>query len=352
MRSKQKMKLRKSTRYIYLLLGFTMLVVFGYRLMKNTSGDGTINTKKEIYSYTNKFNYSYDVKLLENEYISKPSLGMNYVAYVTDLIDNIDLNINYEYSGNKTSKITCKYKVTGKLEGVYTRDGEEQKIWEEQEVLIDENTKDINGNKVIIDQPLNLNLSDKNQLVKNFEQEMGMSITAKYIVTLETNTNTTIEGENINKTEKNSITIDLGRKTTTITGKNNKEDTEYISKDFAQKSGNNKIYICLDVVGLVAAVLVLRYVAKTKSANHITNEYRQEINRILRLCQDKIVRLDNRPNETDKEVVKVKDFGEIVKLSEELFKPILYWEDKETEEAWFIVMSNSVLYHYIIKRGE
>ena len=97
---------------------------------------------------------------------------------------------------------------------------------------------------------------------------------------------------------------------------------------------------------------MIRYVGKTKGLNRIKNEYREEINRILRLCQDKIVKLDNRPNESGKEVVKVKDFGEIVKLSEELFKPILYWEDKEQEESWFIVMSNSVLYHYIIKRGD
>ena len=73
------------------------------------------------------------------------------------------------------------------------------------------------------------------------------------------------------------------------------------------------------------------------------------MNRILRLCQDKIVKVSTRPEVTGNIVV-VRDFGEIVKLSEELFKPILYYMDTETEEAWFSVMSNNVTYRYILKK--
>ena len=46
----------------------------------------------------------------------------------------------------------------------------------------------------------------------------------------------------------------------------------------------------------------------------------------------------------------VKDFGEIVKVSEELFKPILYWISPRNDEAWFTVMSHGVTYRYILKK--
>ena len=49
--------------------------------------------------------------------------------------------------------------------------------------------------------------------------------------------------------------------------------------------------------------------------------------------------------------VYVKDFGEIIKVSEELFKPILYWESKESTEAWFSVMSNEITYRFIFRNN-
>ena len=49
-------------------------------------------------------------------------------------------------------------------------------------------------------------------------------------------------------------------------------------------------------------------------------------------------------------LIEVKDFGEIIKLSEELYKPILYWSSKEEEESWFCVVTNSVSYRYILKK--
>ena len=90
-------------------------------------------------------------------------------------------------------------------------------------------------------------------------------------------------------------------------------------------------------------------VTKTQPINKIKNLYKYELNRILRLCQDKIVQVSAQPDVTASTIIDVKDFGEIIKVSEELFKPILYWASKETDEAWFYVMSNSVTYRYILK---
>ena len=84
--------------------------------------------------------------------------------------------------------------------------------------------------------------------------------------------------------------------------------------------------------------------------NKTRNEFRQELNRILKICQDKIVQVSTKPIDKPEDVVLVKDFGEIVKISEELFKPILYYFDSQKEEAWFSVMSGKTTYRYILKK--
>lgn len=89
---------------------------------------------------------------------------------------------------------------------------------------------------------------------------------------------------------------------------------------------------------------------KTVGMNKTRNEFRQELNRILRLCQDKLVQVSSKLEVDAVNVIDVKDFGEIVKVSEELFKPILYWVSPRNDEAWFTVMSHGVSYRYILKK--
>ena len=72
--------------------------------------------KQEIYSYKNSFNYEYKVDLLKNPYIDKDYLEMKEEAYITDLIESINLDLNYKYDANVESNVEYEYSVKGFLE--------------------------------------------------------------------------------------------------------------------------------------------------------------------------------------------------------------------------------------------
>lgn len=348
MRKKQKAKLRKSTRYIYFFIAIVILAFSTFDLFSISQKDNVKNTKKEIYSYTNKFNYNYNVNLNKNNYFDTDTLGMNEEAYVSDLINNIVLNINYRYSGSTSSEINYEYKVIGKTLVVYTKDGEEQKILEKEEILKDEKNT-VSSTDFEINEKLNLDLKSKNNFVKSFEQNLGMNTDSKYIITIQVDTDAMIENENVTNHYETQIFMNLGNKTTKITGDNDKEDTEYVTKDYKQKENVPVYIVVIDVILMIVAVCMLNITSKTQNLNRTKNEYRQELNRILRICQDKIVKVRTKPVIIKENLVEVRDLGEIIKLAEELFKPILFWEDQEKEEAWFTVMSNDIIYRYILK---
>lgn len=226
---RKKKRIRKSTRYSCIIIAIVLIFASFSSLLKNIS-DGNMKTKtKQIYSYTNHFNYDYDVNMTKNKYVEDIKKSEKNIAYVTDLISYTDLELNYTYQADKNSEIKYNYEVIGKMQAVYTKDGEEQKIIDKEEILLEKQEKEI---------------------VANYKPE---------------------------------VEIDLAEKT-------------------------------------------------------------------LKLCQDKIVQVNNKPDGNTENTVIVKDFGEIVKLSEELFKPILYYSDQEKEEAWFSVMSNNVIYRYLLKK--
>lgn len=89
---------------------------------------------------------------------------------------------------------------------------------------------------------------------------------------------------------------------------------------------------------------------KTYTGYNIRNEFKFELNRILKSCQDRIVVVKSKLELEQENTIDVKDFGELIKLSEELFKPILYWISDEGEEAYFSVISNKINYRFILRK--
>lgn len=350
MRASKKKRIRKSTRNFYIAIAVTLFICSCGYILSSFAKNNTIIKNENIYNYTNRFQYTYNVNLKENKYIDEHTLGMGENAYVTDLIDTIDLNLNYQYEGSKQTIVKYDYEVIGTLQGIYTYNGIEQRVWTKKYNVLEKQENQVEDGKILINENLKLDLSSQNALVKQFEQQMGMTIDAKLILTLNINTITIVDDENVTNKYTTPISMDLGKKTTTILGENNKEETEYISKEVEINKENSKIQIVLAIIVLLVSIIMYRYiVTKTQPINKIKNVYKYELNRILRLCQDKIVQVSAQPDVTATTIIDVKDFGEIIKVSEELFKPILYWASKETDEAWFYVMSNSVTYRYILK---
>lgn len=343
-------KIRKSTKYTMIISSVVLILFSLVNFAICLQQENMTTATKQIYKYTNKFNYDYKINLITNKYMTNNEIEDKNLAYVTDLIDNIELDLNYDYTGDKNSEIKGTYSIIGKMQAVYTKNGEEQKIWEKEETLLQEKELSSTSNNLNINEKLILDLKDKNDLINSFKQQLGMTIDAKYNIILKINTSTIIEGKEVTNEVKPVLNIDLAEKTTKITGENNTTNTEYISKEYKISKESNVVRIIVNSILAIIGIAILRYALRASIAKTIRNEFKLELNRILRICQDKIVRVSTKPSDEDIEVVIVKDFGEIVKVSEELFKPILYYGEKDKEEAWFSVVSGKTTYRYILKQ--
>ena len=139
---------------------------------------------------------------------------------------------------------------------------------------------------------------------------MGMSISADYMVTLKVDVKTKIEEKDIVSQYNSTVKLDLAEKTTQILGENNKDDIQYISKDYEQIT-KSPFMVILDVIVIAFSIYLLRFVSKAIVTNRVKNEYKQELNRILKLCQDKIVQVSTKPEKNMESAVYVKDFAEV-----------------------------------------
>ena len=268
---------------------------------------------------------------------------------ITPAVDKINMNFNYLYDLSEKTNLSYSYSIVGVLKGDYSKDGISYNVWEKEYILLEKNENKINSDKIKINENIQIDVNKYNDEIYNFEQTLGMAIDAKLNVQLRVNIDGYIKDTKLKDKYVSNIDIELGKKTTQIIGNLSDEKGDALYKTVENKK-NNSISIIINCLLIIVSVAWLRYILKnTTNMNTVRNNYKLELNRILKSCGDKIVKLSRNIELSGKEIIEVKDFGELIKLSEELYKPILYWNSNQKEESEFFVITNSVIYIYILK---
>ena len=351
-KQERKVKIRKSVRNTYILILVLIIMMSVIVLYKSfNSANKKSFVKANIYEYNNKSEYSYDVNIVENDYIDKDNVGEENV-FITNLMDNVDITMKYQYLANQSSDIKYTYQITGFLEATYTKDGQEQKVWRKTDVILPMADSEITSDYFEIEKSFNLNIKEKIDTIKAFQEELGMQVEAKYTVYLGVTVNTNVLGKEITNVYSPDIVFEIGPKTTVV--KSNVENSERPQIVTKMVQENDEAALAKKTVATITLVLatgiLIILLVKTNNSNIVRNEYKLELNKIIRSCEEKLVEANSRIDIEGQKLVDVREFEEVLKVSEELFKPILYWNNDEEEETWFCVSGDNTVYRFILKR--
>lgn len=351
-RNSNKLKLRNSTRVFLVMFSLIIFAISSSVFYKSLFQNNITKTEEQIYTYKNEYNSDYTVNIKENSFITEKTLpsGQNYVS---DLIDSLDMNIKYNYSASENKDIDYNYKIDAILGASYTDNGKEYNVWNKTYNLKTVDTTKTND-KLSIDENINIDYKKYHQEVKNFKQSMGMNLDAFLYIKLTVNTKTNVNHQEVNNQYISNFSITIGDKIAIVDGKNTDTKIDSIKQENTTEHSDINIgKILFSFVIMIICLYTIYYVRfKTKKQNTIKNEFRLELNRILKSCQDRIVIVKTNNISDEENIVDVNDFGELIKLSEELYKPILCWisDDLNNEEAWFSVISNKIRYRFILKK--
>ena len=349
----KKQKIRrdfKIAKIIAFLLVF-ILSCFGIRYFLHTE-DFVGEDKKGTYcDYKNEFSYEYKINAKDNEFVNYNE-NKNYTAYVTNLIKNIEFSYNYKFedTNKKNSSIKYNYSIDGKLLGFYSKDGEEQKIIEKDYQIMPKTERTVKDGKFNINENFNVDLEPLNKLIADFKATQDLQINSRYDITL----NIEIEGLSNEKLKFNpKVSVELGNKTTKISGEKNAQNGSNNTGKEAKVSENNKIYaVVLVMVAIYAGFRILYLLFFTQEVLVIKNRYKGKINDIIRSYQDRIVLIKDMPQLSNKALINVDNIDEIAKLSEELYKPILCYENEQETETLFVIMSEDTAYVYKVNENK
>ena len=345
-----RISLSKPIRFSLIVLSIIIIAFGAGNVLKVlTTGTEIITQSKELYKYDNKYSYDTKINLKPNDFVQEDEF-VEGQTYLSDLISDIDMNINYNYKGTKKSDITYTYKVEAIMKATYTNTKSSYDVLNKIDTIKEESSEVKDADKFTISEKINVDYAKYHKTMKEFKQTIGISADSQLFIKFTINTSTTINSKKIDNEYVANYKITLGDKVAVIdkvenegTSKSIKNEEKYEQRqdiDYRLLIGHS----CVCFMGMGILWYITR---KTRELKTIRNEFKLELNRILKSYEDKIVEIQDLNNIDLEKATKVKDILQLRKLAEEALVPI-YSYIKE-DEAYFIVTKYENSYIFILK---
>jgi len=299
----------------------------------------------EVITYDESSTVEYSVCLLPNEYYRDECLGAG-MEYLSSITEKIPVTINYNAVYTSEVEYNYKYSIKSTLK-INRPDDESKVLYETEEVLLDD--KDISGksNVINITEGVVIPYAKYNTYVNDYNNRYALDSDASVDVSLYV---TTSDGTT-NKV--GGVVIPLATQTYNIT-KDEKSNHNLVAS--ASKTiWENKALIyagisgVLSLIGIIAVIRLILFIIK---ASPKRSEYEDRLRQILREYDRIIVQVeDGQTFVSDKKIIKVHSFLELLDARDTLEKPIVYVRVNNVKSEFYVEDIDKV-YKYTMKESD
>lgn len=348
-----KIKLSNTVRMTIVLFAVAIIAFNSGKLLMNfMSKTEVVTESKEVYKYSNNFSEETHINLKENNYVQEDEI-LDGQTYLSDLISTIDFKMNYEYKDSQPTDLEYSYKVETTIKSIFSNTKGSYDVLNKTEVIKEQEETKGNSKNLKINETINIDYAKYHQIVKNFKQDMGINLDSYLYVKLIVNTKTKIGSQVVENEYTSNYGITLGDKVAVVEENSIPETTDSVTDETKTKRFTNLSFktVLIRIVFMLIGLGMLREVlTKTEKLNTIRNEYKLELNRILKSCENKLVQIEDMRQIDLENATRVKDIYQLLKLSDEALVPIYCYIREDPEEAYFIVNKYERSYIYILRR--
>ncbi len=319
---------------ILFILSFTICIFFASK---------TVERKETTpINYSQKGNVDYKVYLNPNDFYAENYLEMNK-TYVASLINYIDIDFNYLFNIDKEMDLAFEYKIIGELAIANSKGS--GKYLEKEYILSDSKIKKMVKDKQLsIKENIKIDYGYYNQLASSFKSTYGVDINSYLNVYMEVKVLNDGEEKLFDEPSKLLLSIPLSEKAIEINFdssnqnivKQMKNDTEVIF---------NQDYLILEIAFLIpSCVFLVIIISKLVLILDIYTPYDKYVNRTLKEYDRLIVETNSLINTKSYNMIKVKNFNELLDARDNLKLPIIYFNTIPHREGIFYIINEKNIY--------
>lgn len=316
-----KLKLNKNIRLGLTIIIVIAAIVFSYLIYKEAYDPGFEEQTNAVYSYKNIGSINYSVYLKPNNLYTQSRLEEGKL-YITEFVDYVDINFNYEFTGERAADIQGDYSITAKVKG-FTSGGEGvTNIWEKDFPIVQYIRINTNDGKVSINENVKLNLIEYVAFAKEIKEATKISSQTSLTLSMNVNIKGVTDKGDFEEFTVPNLVIPLDVSMFEITGNNIIDKPGAIEETIQVPQAVNKNLIIAYGIILFILVIALIFLVFFTTIAPKKDPIEKEINRIFKKHGDRLVAL-NSDIEVKKAII-VKSIEDLVKISDDIEKPILY----------------------------
>ena len=338
-----KKRIRLPNKIRFAVIGFLglLLLFSAFTLNAAYSKPELTEKSREIMTYSQHAYFNYKVYLEEStvyegkEYLN-PGEGVNF----RQIIDHITGNFSYFFNVYKQSQISGVYSLKAKLSN---------ELWNKSYILIPSTRFEDNGDSASFSIEFPIDYEFYERIIKDINLETGIDVVnPKLEIVCQIGITAKTGEETIYKSFSPSILVTLNQKRVDISDElsfrdyGSKTETEDIFHQEVENERNTWTSNMYLFIGLIVIVLLF-----TKSDKEVLGKKEKQVKRINKKFGEWIVDVEKQPNRTlGSDIVYTKTMDDLMKISEEIGKPVIHFESENNHT--YYVIDESIQYQYLL----
>ncbi len=335
--NQKKLKLSKQHKRFFITVIIILFLVDIGLIINEVMKEATTEVSQVASSFSNTPGVSYQVYLKANTLYSN-GVQPEDQGFFSALIDHISVAFDNKYQGVNGAEYKGDYTITGEIIGWESGTENPTPAWTKQFVISSKKTFRTTDDKLVLSQDANIDYAHFNTFVAQVGELTGYNTTYSMNVVMAVNyTIATEEGEATGSLHP-TLTIPLGEKYFRIM----KSGTEEMKNDITEivevpvPFDYAKI-ILFSTFGLLCLILLILLIQTVELT--LTDIQRKQVKKIMKAHGNRIVAIEKLLPYNCLEVCNVHSMNDMVKISDEIERPILYVYKKDLSEIeeFFII---------------
>lgn len=335
------------SRLIFNVILFLSLVVTSYIFINKSI---VIQEAKNV-SYEEHGNTDYKVFLKDNIYYEDKYLDKN-MSYIANLIDYISVDYNYKFKADTLFNGEYSYKIRADLEILNAEN--KTLFFTKKYDLIKEKTFTIeNQNEYNIVENIKIDYDHYNSLANGFKSSYGVDTESNLIIYLDIYRNidqNSINNPNINGKGTIKLTIPLSEKAINIKMDSMEINNKNVITSLDDYYLEDIKYLIIGIISLIISLYLFIKIVKRLSRLSISpTDYDKTLKKILNQYDRLIVTTSSMPNLEKNNIIKLKEFVELLDAKDNLHKPIFFIEVTPHQKAYFFIQDDDKIILFTLK---
>lgn len=336
----------KSKKILTIILSSLIFVIGIVLLLFSVEFSGN----KPAVTYEEKGNVDYTVYLNQNTYYETNYLNKNVNSIISDLINTINVEFDYEVDSSKELKYEYSYQIIGTL-NIKEKDTESI-IFTKDYVLSERKQLSKNNNAIQIHDDVNIDYNKYNAYATSFKRDYVLAADSELVVKMIVGVNgkTPEVLDELNSNQTFELVIPLTSQTINLKANNNGYQKVDALNYNGQLNINNIFMLVISIIlilitiiyGLKKLIGLRKYVKK--------DIYFNELKKLLKENDTHIVNATSSYKEAEG-VIRVGSFEELLDARKIENCPILFYEVEKNNKSYFVVKGVNDTYRFTLSRA-